>query len=262
MSRVYQLSRARSTIVLSPAEERSLRDSAQASTLESLRINHPELFSVRVSLEDSGVICLKTRFGVDITKDSLLEVLLRPHSKRICDSLAPHGRKEAPTAFMYYIVKDALNNLDIDIDDLAKIGVVSGGDSGWSEETYIHKQISYLREALFNLHNLKTRSQKTAGEETVADLYRLRMLDEQDRKRAANVAAKRRPKVVEADLLGLHSAAAKPEINLIDMSAIRKKEIADNLSGLFGGASRTRKYTYRKACKVRKSRKSRRYSRK
>lgn len=258
MSRASKLS----TIVLSPVEESNLRNLAQVSALESLRINHPELFSIRVSPENSSVICLKTKFGVDVTKDGLLEVLLRPHAKRICDSLAPHGRKEAPTVFMYLIVKNALDNIDIDIDDLAKIGVVSGYDSVWSDNTFIHKEIGYLREALFNLHKLKTRTQKASGGETLIDSYKLKILDEQNAKRAAEAVAKRKPKIVEGDLLGLHSTAAKPEINLIDMSAIRKKEIEDDLAGLFGGASRTKKHTYRKRRKVRKSRKLPKHSRK
>jgi len=301
----------------SSAEERAARAEAQASALESLRINHPALFSMRVSPDDPGVHCLRTRFGVDVTQDNLLSVLLRPHAKRICDSLAPHGRKEKPQDFMYSIVKEALNNLDIDVEDLEKIGVVSSYNSGYTEETYIHKQISYLREALFNLHKLKTKTQKSTeraavveadrrrGEQRAAarlrdaeleaarrapisemeaarraaERIRLEQLIERQRlaadaeaaryegasrrkvERMAAVRAARGPRPPpEENLLGLHSAAAaNAEVNLLNMNAARKAEIAANLEGLFGGKSRTRKHKNRR---VRKLHKSRRNSRK
>jgi hypothetical protein len=142
------------------AKEVNSRKNAQSAALESLRTNHPELFSMKISTGDPGVQCLIRRFGIDVTKDGLLEILLRPHAKRICESLAPHGRKEAPTAFMYFIVKDALNNLDIDIDDLAKIGIVFGCNHECTDETYIGGYISYLRAALHSLNSLKTKTQK------------------------------------------------------------------------------------------------------
>lgn len=275
--------------VPSPAEERASSASAQASALESLRTNHPELF-VRVSPEDPSVLCLNTRFGVDVTEDNLLSVVLRPHTKRICASLAPNGRKESPTAFMYYIVKDALNMLDIDIDDLAKIGVVFGCNHECTDETYIHGYISYLRAALGNLGKLKTRARKAA--ERVANAEADRRMAESlaaSNVRAAERAAARREEarrnreyerilqaernaaaratrnaklaahgklpVAEGDLLGIDSAAANSG-DLIDIDALRKKEIANDLAGLFGGARR------RKSRKARKSRKSRKHSRK
>jgi hypothetical protein len=147
--------RAQLPVVLSPEEERAVRTEAQASALETLRTTHPDLFALRVSAEDPGAHLLRTRFNVDVTEDNLLSVLLRPHAKRIFDSLAPHGRKEKPQDFMYFIVKGAFDNLDIDIEDLRKIGVDFGCRHECTDETYIGGYISYLREALFNLHKLK-----------------------------------------------------------------------------------------------------------
>jgi hypothetical protein len=258
--------RAAAPVILSPAEERAAALAAQASAFETLRVTHPALFSMRVSPDDPGVHCLRTRFGVDVTQDNLLSVLLRPHAKRICDSLAPDGRKEAPTAFMYSIVKEALNNLDIDVEDLEKIGVVSSYNSGYTEETYIHKQISYLREALFNLHKLKTKTQKAAEHAAIVEANKLA-----NERRAAMCAAAPRHRVEqmaaaraargprpppEANLLGLHSAAASAGENIDYMNIERKREIAANLEGLFGGKSRTRKQKKRRARKYQKSRRN------
>jgi hypothetical protein len=72
----------------------------------------------------------------------------------------------------------------------------------------------------------------------------------------AGVRAARRPRPPpEANLLGLHPAAAA-EVNLLNMNAARKAEIAANLEGLFGGKSRTRKHKNRKALKSHKSRRN------
>jgi len=276
------------------AEERASSASKQASALESLRTNHPELF-VRVSPEDPGVLCLKTRFGVDVTEDNLLSVLLRPHAKRICASLAPNGRKESPTAFMYYIIKDALNMLDIDLEAdkeylSHKLGVDFTCRHECTDDTYMRGYISYLRGILGNLHKLKTRAQKAAKRAANAEADR-RMMEsiaasnvrseemaaarrEEDRRnreyerileaernaaaratRNAKLAAHGKIPVAEEDLLGLHSAAANSG-DLINMEALRKRGIANDLAGLFGGARK------RKSRNTRKSRKSRTHSRK
>jgi len=275
-------------------EERAARAAAQASALESLRINYPALFSMRVSPDDPGVHCLRTRFGVDLTKEYILEVLLRPHAKRICDSLAPRGRKEAPQDIMYFIVKEALNNLDIDFEDLAKIGLGVSHNSGWAEDTFIHQYIHLLQGAIFNLHRLKTRTQKAAERAAAADAERRRAeqlivskrlaaereaakreemrrnmeynrILEEERKAAeraarnAKLAAHGKLPVPEGDLLGLHpapAAAAAAGGNLLNMNAARKAEIAANLEGLFGGKSRTRKHKNRRAQKSQKSRRN------
>lgn len=246
-------------------EEIALRRKAQSDALESLRTNHPELFAMSVSPNDSGVRCLKTKFGVDVTNDGFLEVLLRPHAKRICDSLAPHGRKEAPTTFMYFIVKDALNNLDIDIDDLAKIGILFGCNHECTDETYIHGYISYLSNALGNLHKLKTRTQKRInntpeGKERIRREKLLKSLEELRKKHP-----KKPISVVEEDLLGLNSvsAAAKPKNNDLLIFPSREEELKKDLASIFsGGSSRSRKHKSRKHRKVRKSSKSRKHTRK
>lgn len=246
-------------------EEIVLRRKAQSDALESLRINHPELFTMRVSPNDPGVRCLKTKFGVDVTNDGLLEVLFRPHAKRICESLAPHGRKEAPTAFMYFIVKDALNNLDIDIDDLAKIGIVFGCNHECTDETYIHGYISYLGNALGNLHRLKTRTQKRINN-TPEGKERIRIAEFLKRREEALKKQPKKPiSVVEGDLLGLRStsAAAKPEEKDLLIFPSREEELTKDLASIkFGGSSHTRKHKSRKNRKVRKTSKSRKHTRK
>ena len=267
--------RAAAPVILSPAEERAARAAAQVSALETLRVSHPALFALRVSAEDPGARCMLTRFSVDVTQDNLLSVLLRPHAKRICDSLAPDG-KETGTAVAFLAVKEALNMLDIDINDLAKVGVNMSGNGGWTGETYMNKQFSILRGAIYNLHKLKTKMQKAAEHAAIVEANRLEnerraamreaeigRRREAERQRVEQLAAARaargpRPPP-EGDLLGLHPAAAAAEVNLLNMNAARKAEIAANLEGLFGGKSRTRKHKNRKA---RKSHKSRRNSRK
>lgn len=217
-------------IILSPEEERAHRDSAQAAALASLRINHPDLISISVPSAEGE--CFTTRFGVDVMQDNLLSVLLRPYPKRICDSLIPDGRKESPKDFMYLIVKEALNNLDIDIADLEKLGIVFGCNHECTDDTYIHGYISYLREALFNLHKLHTRTQKAvmSRPDVQRDMKLAAMAGGSEATRAAAVAA-------AARIRAAFAAAEKTARNV-------------------GGAKHTRKHKHRK------TRKSRKYSRK
>jgi len=279
------MSRASRPVILSANEERTLRTAAQTDALESLRVNHPELFS-RISPEDPDVLGMKRVYHVDVTKDDLLEILLRPYVKRIHQSLGPDGRPQPPGSFMFHIVRDALNMLDIDTDDLAKIGIVFRCNHECTGMTFIHGYINYLREALFNLHKLKTRAQKAAASQ--ANVERDRRMAESvvaSRARAAEIAAARREEirrnreyerileaekhaarnaklrehgkipVPEADLLGIRSAQANSK-ELLNMTAARRANIEKDLAGLFGGAKRTRKHKHRK------TRKTRKYSRK
>ena len=258
------------------AEERASSASAQASALEFLRTNHPELFVV--SHRSPGIQCMNTRFGVDVTEDNLLSVILRPHAKKICDSLAPLSplaslsRKEHPGTLMGNIIKDALNMLDIDIDDLKRIGVVRGGDSGWTEETWIHSYISYLRGILGNLYKLKTRAQKAAERAAKAEDDR-RMMESiaASRVRSEEMAAARREEArrnseyqrilkaernaaaratrnaklaahgkipAEVDLLGLDSAEANSER--------RTKEYRNTLRDILNGERKATLTAHRK----------------
>jgi hypothetical protein len=324
-----------STFPPSFEEVASIREKAKSAALESLRSNHPELFSMKLSASDSGVQCVIKRFGIDVSKDGLLEILLRPHISLLCNGkrfdLSP-------------VIGDVIQKLDVDPLDFATVGIRSGGyNSVWDDNTYHQQQIGQLRDIIYNLYRLKTRTQKAAERKASANAAKrfsnekaasdklareLMLRREEERrilqqslreapkvrsapitstavqsealKRRAEMIAERREEarrdreyqrilaqeevarkravrnaklakhgkipVPTADLLGLNSssAAAKPEEkDLLNMSAIHKKEIANDLASIFlGGSSHTRKHKSRKNRKVRKSSKSRKHTRK
>jgi len=267
--------------VPSPAEERASRAEAQVTASESLRTTHPEL-SV-IPPEDPSVLCLKTKYGVDVTEDNLLSVLLRPHTKLICN-----GEKgQMTTDSVAKFVQDVIDKLNIDRDDLPKHGILLNYSPDYTDDTNKLAGISYLRNIIFNLGKLKTRARKAADRAANAEADRKREeMFAASKVRSEEMAAARREEarrnreyerilkaernaaaratrnaklaahgkipVAEGDLLGLDSAAANSG-DLIDIAALRKKEIANDLEGLFGGARRR---------KSRKSRKSRKHSRK
>ena len=325
-----------STFPPSFEEVASIREKAKSAALESLRSRHPELFSMKISASDPGVQCVIKRFGIDVSKDGLLEILFRPHVSLLCNGkrfdLSP-------------VIGDVIQKLDVDPLDFASAGIRSGGyNSVWDDNTYHDQQMGQLREIIYNLYKLKTKTQKAAERKAAANAAKrfanekaasdklarelmIRRSEEEKRilqqslreaakaqaapitstavqseasKRATELLAARREEarrdreyqrilaeeevarkrairnaklakhgkipVPTADLLGLHSAsaAAKPEEkDLLNMSAIHKKEIANDLASIFsGGSSRTRKHKSRKHRKVRKSSKSRKHTRK
>ena len=239
---------------LPSSEEHTARPSAQAAALERLRVNHPELFSLKVTPGGPGEGFLKSQFNIDVTKDGLLEVLLRPFVVRY-NNIGEHDGPISP----HLIVTESLDKLDINIDDVRDFGYTDFNTNTYAAINLIRAVVSSLP--------IKTRAQKEADRIAAAESVRRMESDAALARLASDPSyrlfskmrmGKGKTPIVEADLLGLHSAsaAAKPvEIDLLDMNAIRKKEIADDLAGLFGGASRTRKHKQRKHRKARKSRK-------
>jgi len=184
-------------------------------------------------------------------------------------------------------VQDVIDKLNIDRDDLPKHGILLNYSPDYTDDTNKLAGISYLRNIIFNLGKLKTRARKAADRAANAEADRKREeMFAASKVRSEEMAAARREEarrnreyerilkaernaaaratrnaklaahgkipVAEGDLLGLDSAAANSG-DLIDIAALRKKEIANDLEGLFGGARRR---------KSRKSRKSRKHSRK
>lgn len=247
---------------LPSSEERMYRASEHASLLERLRVNHPELFSLKVTLDDPGVRCMKNKFNLDLTKDdNLIAILLRPHANLICNGRPVGTLGWQPANYMYEVVKDALGKLNLDFAAANRLGATWNLSHEYTDDTNKHAAISFLGQAINLLVNSKAAGLAAADRIAAAETARRMARAAAPASKRAMLISKRRngkTPIVEADLLGLHSAsaAAKPvEIDLLDMNAIRKKEIADDLAGLFGGASRTRKHKQRKHRKARKSRK-------
>jgi hypothetical protein len=187
-------------------------------------------------------------------------------------------------------VQDVIDKLNIDRDDLPKHGILLNYSPDYTDDTNKLAGISYLRNIIFNLGKLKTRARKAADRAANAEADR-RMMESiaaskvryeemkaaryeeisRDREyerivkaernaaaratRNAKLAAHGKIPVAEGDLLGIDSAAAKSG-DFINMEALRKQEIKDDLESLFKGGRRTRKHKHRK------NRKSRKHSRK
>jgi hypothetical protein len=73
--------------------------SKKITVLESLRGTHPELFLLSLSPEDSNVRCVRNKYNLDVTKDDVLEVLLRPHVDLICNGKA--GKIRANSVWIF-----------------------------------------------------------------------------------------------------------------------------------------------------------------
>ena len=126
-----------------------------SSALESLRIKHGELFEIPLPGEHI-LNCLNIKYGVDVTKDDVLGVLLRPHAKLICNGEPGIMTTDSVAKF----VNDAIEKLDIDRDDLVKIGVVLNYSPDYSDDTNKLAGISFLRNIIFNLDKLKHEHRK------------------------------------------------------------------------------------------------------
>uniref|UniRef100_A0A6C0ARE6 Uncharacterized protein n=1 Tax=viral metagenome TaxID=1070528 RepID=A0A6C0ARE6_9ZZZZ len=116
---------------------------------------------MKISAGDPGVKCVIKRFGIDVSKDGLLEILLRPHVSLLCN-----GKRFD----LSLVIGDVIQKLDVDPLDFASAGIRSGGyNSVWDDNTYHDQQIGQLREIIYNLHKLKTRTQKAAERKASAN---------------------------------------------------------------------------------------------
>lgn len=265
-----------SRIVPTKAEE--IRKEAEDAALETLRSKHPELFLMRGWVPtDPNVHCMKTRYGIDVTKDSLLEVLLRPHMRTLCNG----GDNISST---YYVVTNVLDMLDIDEPFARTQGIPPPNTVFQSSDNNAGTYISYLRQIISNLHKLKTRTQLAEERRVAMELLQKQAAAarEEERRDKEYVRIKRNPRLMlsgkvlvprkernaalaehgiiptagtNADLLDLYSPTTATEPELLDMNALRKAEVKKNLDGLFGGKRRTRRYNHRRNRTIRKSRK-------
>lgn len=239
---------------------KAIQNSKKITVLESLRGTHPELFLLSLSPEDSNVRCVRNKYNLDVTKDDVLEVLLRPHVDLICNGKA--GKLRANSVWIF--INDVIDKLGLELDDIyPKWGIHPNINTEYTDDTNTAAAISYLRSIIYmmakDIQNAENKAKLLTNRETKRRANQAIREAERRAKNQANWKAKH-----ERNILGLSSAsaAAEPEVNLLNMNAIRKAEIAKNLEGLFGGVRRTGKHKYRKSSKSRKSHKSRKHSRK
>ena len=213
--------------------------------------------------EESNVRCVRNKYNLDVTKDGVLEVLLRTHVDLICNGKPGEIRANS----VHIFINDVLQKLGLTMAEVVrKFGIHTNINTAYTDDTNTYAAISYLRQVIGRI----------AEEKRIAE-NKAKLLLNKEAKQRANQAIKqgeRRAKneanwkaKYERNILGLSSAsaAAEPEVKLLNMNAIRKAQIAKNLEGLFGGVRRTGKHKYRKSSKSSKSRrshKSRKHSRK
>ena len=236
---------------------KNIQHSEKITVLESLRGRNPELFSISLSPEDPNVRCVRNKYNLDVTNDGVLEVLLRPHVDLICNGKPGIIRANS----VWIFINDVLNKLGLDSDDIyPKWGIHPNINTEYTDDTNTGAAISYLRSIIYMMAKDIQNAENKAKLKSNKDAKRRANQASKEAKRRANYEANWKA-THERNILGLSSAsaAATPEVDLLNMSAIRKAEIAKNLEGLFGGVRRTRKHKHRKS---RKSHKSRKHSRK
>jgi len=132
--------------------EEAARTAAQRAALESLRVRHPELFTMVV--DPACMSQMKGRFGIDLTQEGLFEVIMRPNAKIMC----------SVTISKMNLVKDFCEKLDLDFDEIADTWGMRPYFPGNPATTGQHEKIliKKLLDVINNLHRLKTRTQKVA----------------------------------------------------------------------------------------------------
>ena len=136
--------------------EEAARTAAQRAALESLRVRHPALFTMVVDPACMGQ--MKGRFGIDLTREGLFEVIMRPNAKIMC----------SVTISKMNLVKDFCEKLDLDFDEIADTWGMRPYFPGNPATTGQHEKIliKKLLDVINNLHRLKTRTQKAAEHPT------------------------------------------------------------------------------------------------